>query len=258
MASTTTTDVRVLVEAGARWTDGPAQYAVARVIDAGASEHRSGDRLLIRLTGATCSEAIDVAPGACIGLSEPVPASDAVLIPAAAKASRVWRLLELEIGEVAVCTDGPLADAVALMAGWCGASVMRLTFDGAGPRAERVGVADVEAMARLRAAVAAAPGAAAVDLSGRGEMIAALIEALPRAGRLLLTAPPSGAFTTAFYTDVHRKGIVIRGGDLDSLFADPFAWRADVRNASRLLLDPLRAAAVRACLGADSKAGAAL
>ena len=91
---------------------------------------------------------------------------------------------------------------------------------------------------------------AAVDLSGSGDTIALLLEALPRRARLMLAGPSPEPFTTEFYTDIHRKGaLVCSAGDLDSVVSDPSRWEADVRNACRLLADPVRAARLRSCGG---------
>jgi hypothetical protein len=98
----------------------------------------------------------------------------------------------------------------------------------------------VSAAERLAVAVAPAPRVAAIDLSGNGEVIAMLLEALPRWGRLMLAGPCPEPFSTAFYTDVHRKGVIVCSA------SDPEP--ADVRNACRLLADPKRAAKLRSCV----------
>jgi hypothetical protein len=179
---------------------------------------------------------------------------DALLVPRVAQALRMWRRLGLELGEAAIYTgDGDLAGVVGLLAKWHGGMpVVRLTETDA-PAID--GVQDVAvrdattAVARLRSLVAQAPGVAAVDLLGRGSVIGVLLEALPRWGRLMLAGPPPDSFTTAFYTDVHRKGtIVCAAGDLDSIATDPQSWETDVRNARRLLTNDAYAAELRACV----------
>jgi len=183
---------------------------------------------------------------------------DALLIPATARALRIWRRLRLEIGETAVVTDGGgFADAVGLIAAWHGAvPVVRLT-NAESRDVETVSMSDAQtAVDRLRAITSAAPGVAAVDLSGRGSAIAILLEALPRWGRLMLAGPAAEPFTTAFYTDIHRKGTLVCCSDApESIFAEPSKWRLELRNACRLLRDPKRAVKLRACL--DSRAAMA-
>ena len=165
-----------------------------------------------------------------------------------AKALKVWRQLRLEIGEAAIYTDGDeLTDVVGLVAAWQGGlPVVRLTSASVvpvvstGDDVETIGVDDGAAVERLRSITSTAPGVAAVDLSGNGEVISMLLEALPRWGRLLLAGPSPQPFTTAFYADVHRKGVVIcAAGDPEPI---------DVRNARRLLADPKRAGLLRGCV----------
>jgi hypothetical protein len=179
---------------------------------------------------------------------------DAALIAPTAQALRLWRRLGLELGEAAIYTGGPgLGDVVGLVAKWHGAvPVIRLTDSArdAASDVETVEVADTAvAVEKLRALCAGAPGVAAVDVSGRGTVLSVMLEAMPRWGRLLLAGPAPDPFTTAFYADIHRKGVVVcASGDLDSIFTEPAAWDVEVRNAARLLTDPSRAAQLRACL----------
>jgi hypothetical protein len=188
-----------------------------------------------------------------------IDTADALLVTRVAQALRVWRQLGLELGEAAVYTDGgDLADLIGLLAKWHGGMpVIRLTDTDVAPLdgIQDLAVHDATtAVAKLRAMIAQAPAVAAVDLSGRGSVIGVLLEALPRWGRLMLAGPPPDAFTTAFYTDVHRKGtIVCAAGDLDAIAFNPAATDAraaeiDVRNARRLLTNAAYAAELRACL----------
>ena len=177
----------------------------------------------------------------------------AALIPPTAQALRLWHRLGLELGETAIYTDGPgLGSVIGLIAKWHGAvPVIRLT-GGAGsavPDVETVDVRDTAAaVERLRALCGSAPGVAALDVSGCGSILSVMLEALPRWGRLLLAGPAPDPFTTAFYTDIHRKGVVVcSAGDLDSVFTRPEAWEIELRNAARLLKDPARAAQLQAC-----------
>jgi hypothetical protein len=191
--------------------------------------------------------------GTIARMSDGIDRADAPLVVPTAQALRIWRRLGLELGEAAVFTDGhELADLVGLVATWHGAlPVVRLTTDEAAATGEieTVPVGDAPAaVERLRALTTHAPGLAAVDLSGRGSTVAIILEALPRWGRLGFAGPTPEPFTTAFYTDIHRKGAVVSAiGALDSIFTDPRSWEVEVRNACRLLMNPARAAKLRAC-----------
>jgi hypothetical protein len=188
-----------------------------------------------------------------VRVPDEIDRADAPLVVPTAQALRIWRRLGLELGEAAVFTDDhELADFVGLVATWQGAlPVVRLTTQATASSGdiETVPVGDAPAaVERLRALTANAPGFAAVDLSGRGSTLAILLEALPRWGRLAFAGPTPEPFTTAFYTDIHRKGAVVSAvGALDSIFTDPRSWEVEVRNACRLLMSPARAAALRAC-----------
>jgi len=224
---------------------------VGRVVELGESTMWSkGDRVLVDVPEAGATE-IEAASATCFKVPDGMPGSDALLIPPTAQALRVWRRLRLEIGETAVYSDGDeRTPFVALAAGWRGAvPVIRLTSDGSAHDAETIDVSDaLPAVERLRSLTANAPGLAAVDLSGRGETIALLLEALPRWARLVLAGPPPEPFTTAFYTDIHRKAVVVGSADLNSMFTNPVDWQIDVRNACRLLMDPKHAAKLRDCV----------
>jgi hypothetical protein len=153
---------------------------------------------------------------------------------------------------LAIYTDGiGLADVIGLVAAWQGAlPVVRLTSGPAIDNVRTIGIDDAAAAAKgLRSLTSCAPGVAAVDLSGNGDVIAMLLDALPRWGRLMLAGPYPAPFTTAFYTDIHRKGVVVcSAGDLDNMYANPWEWNADLRNACRLVADPNRAAKLRSCV----------
>ena len=237
---------------------GFAPFVVGRLLDARDDGSWSkGDRVLVSVSDPKVEE-VETSSRACVRVPDGLDTADALLIPQTAQALRVWRLLGLEIGEAAVYTDGiRLADIIGVVATWRGGlPVVRLTAGQAASDVETVNIADAaSAVERVRSLTARAPGLAAVDLSGSGDVIAILLEALPRWGRLMLAAPCAEPFTTAFYTDIHRKGVVVRSaGDLDSIFAEPAQWQVDVRNACRLLLDSKRAATLRDCLGRESDA----
>lgn len=185
-----------------------------------------------------------------------VESIDARLVQPTAQALRIWRRLGLEVGEAAIYTGGhELSDIVGLVASWHGAMPVVCLRDGKTPEGVRrdgvdtITVRDAaEASERLRSLTANAPGVAAVDLCGNGAIVSVLLETLPRWGRLLFAGPSPDPFTTAFYTDIHRKGAQISAGDVDTIVTDPASWEGDLRNARRLLAHPTRAAAVRASL----------
>jgi len=151
----------------------------------------------------------------------------------------LWDRAGLELGEAAIVGGPhPLSALVARAALWSGAS--RVMHVGAG--ATGTGIATIEAspadaaVAQLTALVAAAPGVAAVDLSGASSVIELLVATLPRWGRLLL-AGPSERFAVDFYNDVHRKGAVVAGVSLEpaALFDRPAPPSALFERAARLL-----------------------
>src|SRR6266498_3907218 len=227
-------------------------FVVGRLVEAhDGGSWSKGDRVLVSAPDSRVEE-VEAAACACVRVPDGLASADALLIPPTAQALRVWRRLRLEIGEAAVLTDGDgLADFIGLVAMWHGGlPVIRLTSRQTAGDVEIVNISDAPlALERLRSLTAHAPGLAAVDLSGSGEILAMLLEALPRWGRLMLAGPCPEPFTTAFYTDIHRKGVVVcSDGDLDSMFSDPSEWNVDVRNACRLLMEPKRAAKLRACL----------
>jgi len=233
-------------------------FALGRLIEARDGGRWSpGDRVLVRSADPKAEE-VEAMASACVRVPDELASADALLIPPTAQALRVWRRLRLEIGEAALFTDGDgLADFIGLIAMWHGGlPVIRLTTGQADREFETVSITDENAaVERLRSLTANAPGLAAVDLSGSGNISAILLEALPRWGRLMLAGPCPEPFTTAFYTDIHRKGaLVCSAGDLDSIFTDPSLWNVEVRNACRLLMHPERATKLRACLGNRSSA----
>lgn len=233
-------------------------FVVGRLVDARDGGHwAKGDRVLVGVSDPKAEE-VEASSSACVRVPDGLDTADALLIPSTAQALRVWRLLRLELGEAAVYTDGiRLADFVGFVAVWRGGlPVIRLAAGGPIPDVETVSIKDAaSAVERVRSLTANAPGLAAVDLSGCGDVIAMLLEALPRWGRLMLAVPCPEPFTTAFYTDIHRKGVVVcSAGDLHSIFAEPAQWQVDVRNACRLLMDAKRATTLRDCLGRESDA----
>ena len=155
----------------------------------GAGGWSTGDRVLVRSSD-SADEELEAVSSACVRLPNDLDSADALLVPQTAQALRMWRRLGLELGEAAVYTDGhELSDLIGLVALWHGGlPVIRLTT-GVVAEASDIETVTVDeasaAVERLRSLTASAPGLAAVDLSGNGAMIAALLEALPRWGRLL-------------------------------------------------------------------------
>jgi len=228
-----------------------APFLVGRVVGADRDEPRSiGSRVI---APSSDSFALEVETDTVIPVPDTLETADALLIPPAAIALRLWRALRLELGEAAIYTDGDgLSPFAGLVAAWHGATpVIHVTTGASIVDHETVSIVDaVSALDRLRSLTATAPGVAAVDLSGRGTIIGPLIESLPRWGRLMLAGPSAEPFTTAFYTDIHRKGVVVSSGaELNSIFSDQGAWQADLQNATRLAMNPKRAAQLRACIG---------
>jgi threonine dehydrogenase-like Zn-dependent dehydrogenase len=175
-----------------------------------------------------------------IEVPDDIADADALFIPPLALALGIWRLADLELGEAAVYTGGhPLTPFVALAARWRGA--LPLVQVGGSEAADAdstlIGLNEATAADCLRELFAACPGVAAVDLSGQQQAAHLLLEALPRWGRLVLAAPFREPLTTDFYTDIHRKGTVVRGAaDAPvAIFDDPARWRHDVESACRLL-----------------------
>src|SRR5262245_47065106 len=209
------------------------RFAVGRLVDVrhGAG-WCTGDRVLVRTLAADGDE-IETAAGACVRVPEALESADALLIPAVAQALRLWRRVRLELGEAALHTEaGPFGEIVGLLAAWHGATpVVKLTASETNVEGDDCVTPDDSrtAVERIRTMTAAAPGVAAVDLSGAGHAIAVLLEALPRRGRLLLAAPCAEPFTTAFYTDIHRKGVVVTtAGDGGAMFDDAAFWHVEV------------------------------
>ena len=188
----------------------------------------------------------------CIALPEGVDAANAPLILPVATALSLWQSVELELGEAAVWTSGgilsALAGQVAVWRGACPAIELGSTAD-APDRVvgtDRIDWSDAEEAARrLNELVQGCPGFAAVDLSGRADVIDVLLESMPSFGRLLLAGPAGDPVTIDFYKNVHRKGVVIRSMVLDpSLAFDPVAGapiRAEIPRAVNLLANPAMA-----------------
>ena len=157
---------------------------------------------------------VEVSASDCVVLPASLNPAVAVLVPPIAAALALWETLRLELGDAAVWTSGgPLSGLVGQAALWRGACPGIELGEPSGvydPRqVEQVHLADTEAAAtRLVTLVSTRPGFAAVDLSGRADVIDVLLEVIPRWGRLLLAGPAGTPVTIDYYRNVHRKGIV--------------------------------------------------
>jgi hypothetical protein len=193
-------------------------YAAGRLLATGRR-----DPVTVLVRGAHAAETeVTAASGDIVVLPAHVDPISALVVPAVASALAVWESLNLELGEAAVWTGGsPLSALIGRVALWRGACPA-IELGPADPMAAdtvnaeyarkitSVDWSDAEvAQARLTDAVADRPGFAAVDLSGRADVIDALLEVIPRWGRLLLAGPAGSPVTIDFYKNVHRKGIVL-------------------------------------------------
>jgi len=243
---------RIRVRAEADF-EGLAPFAVGRIISpfGPLDGFATGQRVLVGCPNSSDAE-FDAAPGAILPIDDGLAAQDALLLPHAARALRIWRLLQLEIGEAAVFTGGTaFGRLLGLMASWGGA--LPVVHLASGPDASdsfhTVNGSTLSAVEELRSRLAAAPGVAAVDTTGHGDLLRILLEALPRWGRLMLAGPGLEPFATDFYTDIHRRALTVCSGpnDAASGLADVRGWNADFDRAKRLLTDANRAAQLRAC-----------
>lgn len=194
----------------------PPDYGVARVVGSNGGYVKSGgaSHVLTTVT-APRSSVITVPEGECVPIPPSLGEDEALLAVPLAAALSVWERLQLELGEIAVYTEGNiLADLVGQVAVWRGGCpVVRLDSD---PEwaplnmGERLSIADPEeALRHLQKRVHDKPGFTAVDLSGRPEIIDLLLEAMPRWGRLMLAGRTPKPLTVDFYNNVHRKGALL-------------------------------------------------
>lgn len=192
--------------------------------------------------------------------SNPTRSTDEmVLVPTVSRALWVWDTLALELGDVALVTSGnPHAELLAVVATWYGAQpVLRLSraTTPPPPGIEGFSFDDPQgAIKTLSGRLAGRPGVAAVDLSGRSDIVEVLLESLPTFSRLLLAGTAREPLTIDFYNNVHRKGL-----DLHSGVFDPSLERDDdpicgprLERAARLLQHPGRTDACRAAIAASS------
>jgi threonine dehydrogenase-like Zn-dependent dehydrogenase len=216
-------------------------------------------------TGAAVIAAVDmpVAPGAtCTVMTDrvaPLPdeaITHAALIPLLAVALAVVELLEVEIGDCCVVAgDSDVAKITALAASWAGAlPVILVSRSGAPvlPEIRSIQVGDMEAtITSLTAELRDHPGVVAVDLSGVAEMADMLLQSMPMFSRVVLGGEARQPLTIDFYTNVHRKGLILHSTTLDEAAAIAPAWAGDTgRRFSRALALLSRPGRVSECRAA--------
>lgn len=236
-------EVRVERSSGAvPGLSGFAPFGVGRVLDrGGSSEMPPGTSLVIaRLADGDEGRAM-LAEGDYALVPGGVEADTALMAAPLALCLWVWRTLGLELGEAAIFTDGsPLAELIGRVAAWQGAMpVIRVSADGGAVRSTpgqtTVDAHGDAAMRDIVAAVCDKPGTAAVDLSGRPDIIDLLLESLPARGRLMIAGRVRQPLTIDFYRNVHLKGASIAFSPLE-----PCAVFDDERGAVRLLPNAFR------------------
>jgi hypothetical protein len=142
-----------------------------------------------------------------------------------------WDELRLELGDAAVIAVGKdmpaHLPAIALLHG--ALPVLQIGGERAPEGVEIVAATDAgSVLSELRRRLERSVGAAAVDFSGKAEVVDALFEGLPRFARLLLAAHGDN-LTIDFYNNVHRKGVLLR-----SHVCDPARFAADPSRAGYL------------------------
>jgi hypothetical protein len=216
-------------------------FAVGRA----ALDDRSAVRVLSPVPSSAPSQAL-VERSSCIRLPDGLDVRRALAVPMLATALWAWDELDLELGDASVYTTGSaLERMIGCVAIWRGAlPVARLGNDGTRVLSgtQPIAAADPHAaMRQLAETVRAAPGFAAIDLTGRGEVLDILLEVAPRWGRILLGAPTSSRLTVDFYNNVHRKGTYLRTARLDPLLVFDSTYAATrlphVARAIRILAD---------------------
>jgi hypothetical protein len=248
--------VRVSLKRSApAWHSAVRAYGVGEIVQPRDLRSRRLPLVLVALEGEGPQE-IDVPLHLTVPVPEALDPDVALLVPAVAGVLRVWDTLALEIGDAAVITAGHFcAPLAAVAAGWYGALPVLYCSDGAEvPGTERLPVADGDVLLKtLRERLGGCSGVAALELSGRADVVDSMLEAIPRFTRLGMFGAKRESLTIDYYVNVHRKGLEMVSGVLD-----PFAAltrqseRAldDIARASRLLHVPARADECRAAMAA--------
>lgn len=165
---------------------------------------------------------IEIDAGSCVPLPPCEEVEDILLIAPTAALLAAWRTLNLELGDAAVWTGDSnlsrLAGHLALSGGAC-PGIQLAGCLSTGPRRGDFEVVDwddpEQAMSALARIVSGRPGFAALELTGRAEVIDILLEIIPRWGRLFLAGPAGQPVTLDFYKNIHRKGVVLSSETLD-------------------------------------------
>jgi threonine dehydrogenase-like Zn-dependent dehydrogenase len=206
----------------------------------------SGAQVLVPVADANARSAT-VSAARCIEVPSTLRDAAAKLVPPLAIALWIWDTLELELGDCAViCGNHPYDFLLAQAALWRGASpVVHLDLESSGNTApagiERLRATDSSAMhAQLAECIRRGGGYAAVDLSGRPDVLDVVFETIPREARLMMASQAGAPVTIDFYNNVHRKGIRMESCMLDTaLVFDGVARGLDqhVARAIRILLN---------------------
>lgn len=202
------------------------------------------DALLLFAGDGAVDAEVDVEAADAVLLPPGVTVAQALLVPSLTAVLALWETLQLELGDVAVITSGsvlsPLAAEVALWRGGCPVVTLGPASVTDNPATTHIDWSDPEEAGRqLLAAMGNRPGFAALELSGRADMMDLLFESIPRWGRLLLGGSAGQPITVDFYKNIHRKGVTVNTAVLEpgALFnpGAGAAARAQVTHAIRIL-----------------------
>lgn len=170
--------------------------------------------VLAKLEGPLRSEVV-LEKSLCVPIPQFLGVQDALLAPPLALALSFWDRLHLELGEAAIYTEGDVfADLLGQVAIWSGACPVIKLCNAicksplVSGESQLLSDAD-QALHQLRHRIKEKPGFAAIDLSGRPEIIDLLLEVVPRWGRIMLAGRTRQPLTVDFYNNVHRKGVVL-------------------------------------------------
>lgn len=218
-------------------------YGVARLASSRTKNARfnGSSYVLSKFDNPHCSEVL-LREDHCVPIPKSLGLNEALLAPALGLALSFWDRLSLELGEVAIYTEGgPFSDLVGQVAVWRGGCPVIKLCDTSNPApqspAETQFLNDPEEVVhKLRARTKDKPGFAGIDLNGRPEIIDLLLEVVPRWGRLLLAGQTRQPLTVDFYNNVHRKGVLLVTSVFDPIHAfENEATRAYLPAAFRIL-----------------------
>jgi hypothetical protein len=189
---------------------------------------------------------VTIASPSALVLDRALPPGSALLVPPLVAVLRIWDDLRLELGELAVVTDGhPLSRLAAVTAAWHGADTRFVSANDAAPPAGatvlRLGTHAEPITLLTETWTSAIATGVAVDFSGSAEIVDALLETIPSASRLLLAGQEPERLTVDFYRNVHRKGLellsLVAGPGLAFDASDPPRQSRLVTRACRVLAD---------------------